>query len=159
MRQLAIHAANEGANDENMLAADQLEINQSLDTVDRITANSQFGVKKLLDGSTGANGVGIGVGLEFVQATPETRSSPVEGYEVKVSQLGSQAFLQGSSPLTQQMVDDGEQIVISEGGRTVFFEAKPGDSLAEARLAERYRRAWELAGMTPNESLILAMAR
>ena len=73
MRQLAIHAANEGVNDENMLEADQLELENALNTVDRITANAQFGKKKLLDGSTGANGVGIGEGLQFVQAAPETR--------------------------------------------------------------------------------------
>ncbi|MDH4248494.1 MAG: flagellin, partial [Deltaproteobacteria bacterium] len=84
VRQLSIHAANEGVNDENMLAADQLEVTQSLNTIDRIANNAQFGVKKLLDGSTGANGVGIGAGMEFVEATTATRSSPVEGYEVRV---------------------------------------------------------------------------
>ena len=57
MRQLAIHAANEGANDAQMLAADQLEITNLVETVDRITDQAQFGTKKLLDGSAGANGV------------------------------------------------------------------------------------------------------
>ena len=68
LRQLAIHAANEGANDANMLQADQLELQNALNTIDRITKNAQFGVKKLLDGSTGANGVGIGEGLEWSTA-------------------------------------------------------------------------------------------
>jgi flagellin len=132
MRQLAIHAANEGANDSSMLEADQLELENSLDTIDRITVNAQFGRKRLLDGSQGANGVGIGRGLEFISATPETRSSPVEGYEVRIHQLGSQAFVEGSVPLTQEMVDAGEEITISEGGRTVSFIATPGDSVAQA---------------------------
>ena len=131
MRQLAIHAANEGANDESMLEADQLEMENALNTIDRITVNAQFGRKKLLDGSNGANGVGIGRGLEFISATPETRQSPVEGYEVRVQQLGSQAFIEGSAALTQEMADAGEEITISEGGKTVSFVASPGDSVAQ----------------------------
>lgn len=51
MRELAIHAANEGFNDANQLAADQAEINNAIKTIDRIAANTQFGTKKLLDGS------------------------------------------------------------------------------------------------------------
>jgi len=51
MRELAIHAANEGVNDENQLAADQAEITNAIRTIDRIAANTQYGTKKLLDGS------------------------------------------------------------------------------------------------------------
>ena len=51
MRELAIHAANEGFNDENQLAADQAEITNAISTINRISANTQFGTKKLLDGS------------------------------------------------------------------------------------------------------------
>ncbi len=51
MRELAIHAANEGVNDENQLAADQAEITNAIRTIDRIAANTQFGTKKLIDGS------------------------------------------------------------------------------------------------------------
>ncbi|MFH1700053.1 MAG: flagellin [Candidatus Zixiibacteriota bacterium] len=51
MRELAIHAANEGFNDTDQLAADQAEIANAIATIDRIAANTQFGTKKLLDGS------------------------------------------------------------------------------------------------------------
>lgn len=51
MRELAIHAANEGFNDTDQLAADQAEITNALSTIDRIAVNTQFGTKKLLDGS------------------------------------------------------------------------------------------------------------
>ncbi|MCZ6557465.1 MAG: flagellin, partial [SAR324 cluster bacterium] len=37
MRQLAISANNEGANDENMLAVNQLELVNALDTIDRLS--------------------------------------------------------------------------------------------------------------------------
>ncbi|MCH7477978.1 MAG: flagellin, partial [SAR324 cluster bacterium] len=64
MRQLALHAANEGANDARMLAADQAEVDNSLDTIDRIALTSQFGTRTLFDGSNGPNGVAVGKGLE-----------------------------------------------------------------------------------------------
>ncbi len=51
MRELAIHAANEGFNDADQLAADQAEIDNAIKTIDRIAAHTQFGTKKLLDGS------------------------------------------------------------------------------------------------------------
>jgi flagellin len=51
MRELAIHAANEGFNDTNQLAADQAEITNAISTITRIASNTQFGTKKLLDGS------------------------------------------------------------------------------------------------------------
>ncbi|MFQ5607564.1 MAG: hypothetical protein ACE5GA_06425, partial [Candidatus Zixiibacteriota bacterium] len=51
MRQLAIHAANEGFNDVNQLAADQAELENAIKTIDRIAQNTEFGTKKLLDGS------------------------------------------------------------------------------------------------------------
>jgi len=132
VRQLAIHAANEGANDKNMLEADQLELDNALASIDRISANAQFGVKKLLDGSTGANGVGIGEGVEFISATPETRASPVKGHELRITQLGTQARVDGTAALTQEMVDDGEEITIAEGGRTVSFTTEKGQTVSQA---------------------------
>ncbi|MCH8882426.1 MAG: flagellin [SAR324 cluster bacterium] len=131
MRGLAIQAANEGVNDDTMLEAIQLEIDQSLDTIDRITNNAQFGKKKLLDGTTGANGVGIGEGVQFVQAGVRTRTSPVQGYDVRVFQLGARAEIRGTAVLTQEMIDAGEQFTIAEGGRTVTFTTTAGDSVSQ----------------------------
>ena len=82
MRELAIHAANEGFNDADQLAADQAEITNAIATIDRIAANTQFGTKKLLDGSkenvasiTTANGSevtikqsGLSTGTHFITA-------------------------------------------------------------------------------------------
>jgi len=68
MRELAIHAANEGFNDTAQLEADQAEINNAIQTIDRIAANTQFGTKKLLDGTkanvasiTSSNSAGISI--------------------------------------------------------------------------------------------------
>lgn len=50
-RALAVHAGNEGANDQAQLVADQAELDNIVDSVTRIAENTQFGNKKLLDGS------------------------------------------------------------------------------------------------------------
>jgi len=50
-RTLALHAANEGVNDQGQLVADQGELDNIIDSVTRISATTQFGTKKLLDGS------------------------------------------------------------------------------------------------------------
>jgi flagellin len=73
MRELAIHAANEGFNDANQLAADQAEIENATRTIDRIAVNTQFGTKKLLDGTkdniatiTTANSSGLSILKSFL---------------------------------------------------------------------------------------------
>ena len=51
MRQRAVSAANVGINDSNMANASQKEIENALDAIDRISENTQFGSKYLLNGS------------------------------------------------------------------------------------------------------------
>ncbi|MFW9842757.1 MAG: flagellin, partial [Candidatus Thorarchaeota archaeon] len=89
MRELAIHAANEGFNDADQLAADQAEIANAIKTIDRIAANTQFGTKKLLDGTkdnvatiTSSNSAGVTIlnselstGTHSIQATKTSESS------------------------------------------------------------------------------------
>jgi flagellin len=55
MRQLAVNASNKGVNDTTDLSADQAEIVTSIQSINRISANTQFGNKKLLDGSATAS--------------------------------------------------------------------------------------------------------
>ncbi|MDH4122099.1 MAG: flagellin [Deltaproteobacteria bacterium] len=150
MRQLAIHAANEGANDENMLEADQLEFDNSIKTIDALTQNAAFGKKRLLDGSQGANGVGIGKGLEFVKAGPATRTSPVAGYDVRIEQLATKAAVEGSTALTQEMVSNGEELTVSEGGRTVSFTTKKEWTVEQA--LGKFKEALRANGLNVNVS-------
>jgi flagellin len=53
MRDLAIHAANTGANDPASVQADQTQIITSIQAIDKIAEETQFGQKKLLDGTAG----------------------------------------------------------------------------------------------------------
>ncbi|MCC6485394.1 MAG: flagellin [Armatimonadetes bacterium] len=56
MRDLAVHALNTGAVDDTQLAADQSQITSAIDALNRISSNTAFGGKKLLDGTAGVAG-------------------------------------------------------------------------------------------------------
>jgi flagellin len=127
IRQRAIHAANEGANDENMLTADQLEVTNSLESLDRISQFSQFGTKKLLDGSNGVNGVAAGRGLKFNKATEDTRQSPEQGYPVNITQSATKPQLIANQSLNQRIINSGVELSLQEGGRIATYTTQPGD--------------------------------
>lgn len=51
MRQLAVNASNQGVNDSTDVSADQAQIQSAIQSINRISGTTQFGNKKLLDGS------------------------------------------------------------------------------------------------------------
>ncbi len=51
IRELALDAANSGVQDANSLAADQAEVSNAIQTITRISDNTQFGIRTVLDGS------------------------------------------------------------------------------------------------------------
>ena len=129
IRQLAVHAGNEGANDENMLEADQLEVTNALSSMDRIGQFATFGTKRLLDGSRGVNGVAAGEGLSFIGASTETKSSDSAGYEVKVNQVATRASVVGTKPLTPELIAKGVSLKVQEAGRVTEYTTKAGDDV------------------------------
>lgn len=128
IRQLAIHASNEGVNDEVMLAADQGEINNALETIGRISKQAQFGAKKLLDGSRGASGSTTGENLEFVGASLATGDSREQGFNVYVTQESTRSTTTGTTALTQEIVSAGEQITIIEDGKMAIYKSNADDT-------------------------------
>ena len=132
MRSLAIHAANEGANDAVMLEADQLNIRNQLEAIDRIAQTTQFGSRKLLDGSNGVNGTAIGKGLEFVGATTKTMDSGEGGYDVAILSEASKATLRSTTGLTDEIVKAGEILKINEGGKTATYTTRKTDTVQSA---------------------------
>jgi flagellin len=54
MRALAVHSANTGVVDQNVLNANQAQIRSVIQSIDRIASQTAFGSKKLLDGTAGA---------------------------------------------------------------------------------------------------------
>jgi len=130
-RQLAVHAGNEGANDQNMLQADQSELDNILEQVSRIATSTQYGHNYLLDGSRAGNGVTTGDYLEFVDGSTEAHSSGVGGYNININNAATRATHSGTTALTKGTIDAGEQITISEGGRTVNFLTEKGKSVEQ----------------------------
>ena len=76
MRQLALHAANDGAADSNIIQADQMEVENILETIDKIAGLTEFGSKVLFDGSNEVNGVAVGDGLTFYGASESGKGAP-----------------------------------------------------------------------------------
>ena len=88
VRGLALDSANTGVNDEDALAANQAEIANALDTINRIANNTQFGTKKLLDGSAGKTGVAADADVTFLKAG---NASSAGTYAVNVTQTAERA--------------------------------------------------------------------
>jgi len=97
MRDLAVHAANAGANETEAIAADQAQIESAIGSLDRISAQTQFGSKKLLDGTagvmgqiTGATGAGAGT---FVSGTADTEAG---SYTITIDTAATRTDLVGA---------------------------------------------------------------
>ena len=132
IRQLAIHASNEGVNDEVMLEADQKEIENALDTINRISTQAQFGNKRLLDGSRGASGTTTGTNLEFVGATLETGDSREQGFDVKITQAASKSTIQGQTALSEEIIQAGEQMTVISDGKMATYTTNADDTAETA---------------------------
>ncbi|MGK5091894.1 flagellin [Deltaproteobacteria bacterium TL4] len=132
VRQRAIHAANEGINDDAMLDADQSEIENALAAIDRIAQSTQFGRQKLLDGSKSANGNATGPGLDFVSANTATKDSGNLGFDVIITRKGEKSAIASTAPLTKEMVMAGEKLTIGEGGKEASYTTSESDTVAGA---------------------------
>ncbi len=100
MRSLALDSANSATNDDKMLAANQAEIQNALETVSRIAQNTQYGTKKLLDGSNAAAkavtvGDGADMGITKVLAF-DIRSTDVTSLSIKSTEVAANAIAGGA---------------------------------------------------------------
>ena len=156
IRQLALQAANEGANDANTLLAVQQEINNGLSSLARLAETAQFGKRKLLDGTTGVSGEAQGPGLTFLSAKVTTQTSPIEGYVVNITQVPTQPTLVGTEGVTDQSVKDLD-VSFFEGGKSVKVRAVEGDTAVSffGKLKSQVERAGLPIDVTMNEDGIL----
>lgn len=151
IRQRAIHAANEGINDDAMLNADQSEIENALDAIDRIAQTTQFGKKRLLDGSHATTGSatdavasesGAKV-LEFISASASTQGSEGAGFDVVVTQNAARASMTGN--LTEAQVKQGITLSVRSDGKLATYTTSEKDSVKNA--VEGLRAVAERAGL------------
>jgi flagellin len=119
VRSLALDSANAGVNDEDAFAANQAEISNALDTINRISANTQFGEKALLDGSAGKTATASSSDV----TTLGTSSKTVAGtYDVAVTTAGEAATItatptQGTNTLAadEVLTINGVAITLNAG--------------------------------------------
>lgn len=137
-RSLALDSANAGVNDADSLAANQAEINNLLDTIDRIANNTQFGTKKLLDGSAGINGVSTDADTRFISATTDTSAG---SYAVVVTTVGERAVAAAAADQTGNLA---AAEVLTINGVAVSLNA----GLSQAQVVSRINEFTAQTGVT-----------
>ena len=144
MRQLALHAANDGAADEKMLQADQLEVEELLSTMDRIAVSTQFGTKILFDGSNAVDGVAVGDGLTFYSASPVTQQAPTkQGYSVDIEQVAARAEVNAGRRISLEEIEKGASFVLKENNRVMEINEERNLKKNIQQLLGNFRRSPE----------------
>lgn len=104
IRSLALDSANAGVNDEDSFQANQAEIDNALDTINRIANNTQFGTKKLLDGTSGISGTPSDPNsVTFLKATADTSQG---SHVVTITTAGERAAVSAASQTTALAADE-----------------------------------------------------
>jgi len=97
VRSLALDSANGGVNDDDAFNANQAEISNALDTINRIASNTQFGEKNLLDGSAGVQGVSDDADVKVLKTSANTAAG---SYDVAVTTDAERATISAGTDQT-----------------------------------------------------------
>ncbi|MGI9517844.1 MAG: flagellin [Pirellulaceae bacterium] len=112
VRGLALDSANAGVNDDDALAANQAEITNALATIDRIASNTQFGTKKLLDGSAGLNATSTNTFITDLNASTDTT---VGTFSISaVVQTAQKGDIDTSLSTAASVVDNDSNLLLDE---------------------------------------------
>ena len=105
LRQRAISAANVGASDQDMIDANQAEIENGLASIDRVVSTTQFGHYKLLDGTNAASqktnedgSISIHEGLRFHVGPNAEHMASTSIRDMSTNQLGRASVAEGELP-------------------------------------------------------------
>ena len=105
LRQRAISAANVGASDQDMIDANQAEVENGLASIDRVVSSTQFGHYKLLDGTNAAKtitnedgSITIQEGLRFHVGPNAEHMASTSIRDMSTNQLGRTEGAEGELP-------------------------------------------------------------
>jgi len=105
LRQRAISAANVGASDQDMIDANQAEVENGLASIDRVVSSTQFGHYKLLDGTNAAKtitnedgSITIKEGLRFHVGPNAEHMASTSIRDMSTNQLGRAQVPEGELP-------------------------------------------------------------
>ncbi len=144
MRELALHAANEGAVSAEDLAADQAEIDNALSTLQQIADNTQYATKKLLNGTGGTTGTVLDGTAQFVGASAKTSSGD---FTIAVTtQAEKAAVVTGNTAaITSIAADETLTIVNNTSGMTVTVDLEAGDNAQT--IADKMNAVTDITGL------------
>ena len=105
LRQRAISAANVGASDQDMINANQAEVENGLQSIDRVVSSTQFGHYKLLDGTNAAKtitnedgSISTREGLRFHVGPNADHMASTSIRDMSTSSLGRSEVAEGQLP-------------------------------------------------------------
>jgi len=105
LRQRAISAANVGASDQDMIDANQAEVENGLASIDRVVSSTQFGHYKLLDGTNAAKtitnedgSISTREGLRFHVGPNADHMASTSIRDMSTSSLGRVTVAEGELP-------------------------------------------------------------
>ena len=105
LRQRAISAANVGASDQDMINANQAEVENGLKSIDRVVSSTQFGHYKLLDGTNAAKtitnedgSISTQEGLRFHVGPNAEHMASTSIRDMSTSALGRATVPEGEMP-------------------------------------------------------------
>src|SRR5205085_5330386 len=111
VRSLAVHAANTGVNDAGAVEADHAQIKPALESIDRTATQTQFGTKKLLDGTSGISasvvdtdkiaGISIGGTFNSLATSNGTVSVAVTTAATRAQSVGSATYASVNASVSQ----------------------------------------------------------
>lgn len=145
IRSLAIDSANTGVNDSDSLAANQAEVKNALETIDRIANNTQFGTKKLLNGESAISAAISGANNGGLGALTAGTNTAAGAYTISITAAtGTGGNVTGPSG-SGSLAANGS-VVISGGGLTsdVTVALTTGDNVAS--VATKIQSALDNAG-------------
>lgn len=133
VRGLVVEAANSGALSDEQIAANQLQIDSSLEAIDRIAQTTTFQGKKLLDGSLdfqvkagGTNGVGLDTVKDFSVQQANLGTSGKINVDISIANAAEQATLNvASNGFTNGVLNDDLVVKIAgkDGAEVFTFQA------------------------------------
>ncbi len=147
MRELALHAANEGAVSAEDLAADQAEIDNALSTLQQIADNTQYATKKLLNGTGGTTGTVLDGTAQYIGASAKTTSGE---YTISIDTQAEKAAVVSANTAAYDAggitADETLTIVNNTTGMTVTVDLTAGDS--DQTIVDKINAVSDVTGVT-----------
>ena len=100
INELLLIVNNETSCNSALMEADQHELEELIEQINKVADETSYGHKPLLDGSRGVRGVVNGEHLEFIDMLPDSKTSPLKGYEIYVTQQAKRSELCGQIPVS-----------------------------------------------------------